>query len=114
MKTTDMKSFKEIVHKTILKEFTVDKNGKPIMDPGNSNADVLKKHGYTAVGKAGQYDKPHTDPDKVYTVNDHGRNGWRARIYDSKKGWSAPHGMSGKIGITPEELDKHLTDLHKL
>ena len=102
-----MKSFKEIVRKT-LKEFTVDKNGNPIMDPDNTNDAVLRKHGYVSVGNDGQYDKPHKDPDNVYTVNDHGSNGWRSRIYDKNKWWRGHH----EVGKTPEELDKHLTDLH--
>ena len=39
-----MKSFKQVVRKT-LKEFTVDKDGKPI--PNEDHESVLNKHKYT-------------------------------------------------------------------
>lgn len=113
MKTTDMKSFKDVVRKT-LKEFTVDKDGKPV-HKNNSFEDVIAKHGY----EHSEYDSvPGGQTQNMYFKRGGPSNSFTHVItHFVKKNYTTSYPYHGvgpvKSCDTPEKLDQHLTDLHK-
>ena len=104
-----MKSFKEIVRKT-LKESTADKNDKPKL----TFEKVISKHEY-------KHSKLDSAPGYGNGYRKHDENGVISHIVNHFFKEPDNFCTSGPFkGITklkkchtPEELDKHLTDLHK-
>ena len=118
MKTTDMKSFKEIVKKIILKEFEVGMDGEPKhKDQPENYHKALTDNGYSPEDNNKElWGK--TDHKGYSQVNiDNERGGWTKGNWESEDPDLIGHEDGREEfhdGENSTDLDKHLREFHKL